>query len=173
MAGAFEVTHDLDDVAKALSYEANAPKLRRDLATQLRKAVEPAAEDARGRIKAWAVTGAAHKGGSLRAAIAAGVKTQARLSGRATGVRVRVTRPSIRGFTSAPRRTNREKGWRHPVPPGRLPEGVEGPEKPPVWVHQEGPIGWFDNPMKERASEYAAAARRVIDDTAARIRSAT
>jgi hypothetical protein len=171
MPKAFAVgTDDLEDVATALRYEQDGVRLRRALAKELREAVDPAVEEAKGRIMAMGSAGRS-RGGSLRAAIAGQVKAQARLSGKSVGVRVRVAKKGMpRDFVNAPKRTNREKGWRHPVPPPRLAEGAEGPLLPPKWVQQVGSPGWFDDPMQERAPEYLAAVQRVIADTADRIR---
>jgi hypothetical protein len=164
-------TEDLEDIGTALRYEQDGTKIRRQIAAELRQAVEPAIDDAKSRILAMHSTGLAHKGEPLRAAIASKIVAQARLSGRASGVRVRVkATPDLRGFKTAPRRTNRARGWRHPVPPPRLPKGVEGPLKPPQWVHQTGAIGWFDNAMHANPDQYVAAVRKVIEDTAQRIR---
>lgn len=153
-------TEDLEDIGTALRYEQDGTRIRRQVAAELRQAVEPAVEDAKSRILAMGSSGLAHKGEPLRTAIAAKVKAQARLSGKASGVRVRVaTTPNVRGFRLAPRRTNRARGWRHPVYGNR-----------DRWVQQHGPVGWFDNAMHANPDQYVAAVRRVIEDTAQRIR---
>lgn len=153
-------TEDLEDIGVALRYEQDGTRIRREIAAELRKAVEPAIDDAKGRILAMRSAGLAHQGEPLRTAIAAKVKAQARLSGKASGVRVRVaTTPDLRGFRLAPRRTNRAAGWRHPVFGDR-----------DRWVHQTGAVGWFDDAMHANPDQYVAAVRRVIEDTAQRIR---
>jgi len=153
-------TEDLEDIGTALRYEQDGTRIRRQIAAELRKAVEPAVADAKARISAMHSTGLAHAGDPLNTAIARKVKAQVRFSGKQSGVRVRVaTTPDVRGFKNAPRRTNRAKGWRHPVFGDR--------ER---WVHQEGPIGWFDDAMHAHPDQYVAAVRRVIEDAARRIR---
>jgi CubicO group peptidase (beta-lactamase class C family) len=161
VAGAWSVgTQDLEDIGTALRYEQDGMKIRRQIAAELRKAVEPAIADAKGRITAMHSTGLAHKGEPLRTAIASKVKAQARLSGKASGVRVRVaTTPDLRGFRLAPRRANRRGGWRHPVYGNR-----------DRWVHQTGAIGWFDDAMHANPDRYVAALQQVIEDAARRIR---
>ena len=173
--GSFAVgTEDLEDVATALRYEEDGTRLKRALAKELRTAVEPAMTKARGSILAMGSAGLAHKGEPLRASIANAVKAQARFAGRSTGVRVRVSNKGMpRGFKWAARRTNRAKGWRHPVPVHHrqgMAKGVEGPAEPPVWVHQMGRVGWFDDSMQESAPAALTAVRKVVGDTADRIR---
>lgn len=172
MPDAFTVgTEDLEDVGLALRLEEDGTRLRRALAKELRHSVDPAVEEAKGRIMAMGSAGLSHQGESLRGAISKNVKAQARLSGKTAGVRVRVSKSGMpRGFANAPKRTNRAKGWRHPVPPPRLPEGVEGPRRRPAWVHQFGAPGWFDQPMHELGPEALAAVQKVVADTADRIR---
>lgn len=167
--GAWSVgTEDLEDIGTALRYEQDGLQIRRDLTSRLRKAVEPAIDDAKSRILAMPSTGLAHRGEPLRTAIAAKVKAQARLSGKASGVRVRVaSTPDLRGFRLAPRRTNRASGWRHPVP-RRAKNGTE--TESTVWVHQLGAVGWFDDAMHAHPDQYVDAVRQVIQDTADRIR---
>jgi hypothetical protein len=147
-------------VAYALRTEQDGARIRRELTTALRKTVEPAVIDAKSRIMAMGSGGLDHAGEPLRSTIASRVRAEARTSGKASGVRVRArTTPGARGFKNAPRRTNRASGWRHPV--------FGNTE---VWVHQEGAVGWFDNAMHAHPDEYAAAARKVIQDAAERIR---
>lgn len=172
MPGAWGVdAEDLRRVAARLGREADGVKLRRDLSAELRQAVEPGVADARGRILTMGAGGIPHEeGGSLRAAIAGGVKAKTRLSGTAAGVRVTASKKGMpRGFANAPKRTNRAKGWRHPVPPPRLGKGVEGPQREPKWVHQIGLPGWFDDPLKDRKNEYRRAVQRVIANAKRRI----
>lgn len=168
MAGAWGVgADDLEDVATALRFEEDGTRLRRALSKELRQAVDPAVAEAKGRIMAMDTAGLPH-GQSLRGAIARQVKAQTRLTGKSAGVRVRVSRKGMpRGFDNAPKRTNRDAGWRHPVPV-RYPDGGATQESD-TWVHQVGAPGWFDNPMQEHADDYLAAVQQVIADTADRI----
>ncbi|WIM97841.1 hypothetical protein ACTOB_001395 [Actinoplanes oblitus] len=161
MAGEWRVTaDDLRDVGTALRLEEDGTRLRRALTKELRTAIEPAVAEAKGRILAMGSAGLSHRGEQLRGAIARRVRAQARLAGKAAGVRVRVGKTGMpRGFANAPKRTNRHKPWRHPV------FGNTN-----TWVAQTGSPGWFDDPMREHAAEYRAAVERVITDTADRIR---
>jgi hypothetical protein len=160
VAGEFSAgADDLERVARALGAEENGTKLRRDLAAQLRKAVDPAIADARSALMSWGTSGIDHAGEPLRQAISGQMTAQARLTGQATGVRVRVKKIQDRNFPNAPRRANRKKGWRHPVFGNR--------EK---WVQQFGPIGWFDDSMQHSAPAATAAVKQVIADTAERIK---
>jgi hypothetical protein len=159
MAGAWSVgADDLADIATALRYEEDGMRLRRQLAKELRQAVEPGVAAAKGQIMAMGSAGLPHDGEPLRAAIARQVKAQTRLTGKAAGVRVRVSTQGMpRGFRQAPRRTNRD-GWRHPVFGNRE-----------VWVQQRGKPGWFDDPLQARRAEYRAAVERAVAGMGARI----
>ena len=161
---------DIRRAAAALGREEDGLRLRRELAAELRDAVGPAVDEARGSILGMADHGIPEEGEPLRAAIAAGLSAKARLSGKAAGVRVSASKKGMpRGFANAPKRTNRAKGWRHPVPSPRLGKGVEGPLKPPVWVHQIGKPGWFDDTLRRHREQYKQAVKRVMDRTAKRI----
>lgn len=172
MAGAFRVTtNDLRDIGVALKHEEDGVRLGRQLAKELRQAVEPAVTEAKGRVLAMDSGGLQRDGGSLRAAVAAKVGAQVLLSGKRAGVRVRARKSGMpRDFVNAPKRLNSDKGWRHPVPPPRLAKGVEGPQRPPVWVRQVGEPNWFDDPMQARATEYQAAVEKAVQGMADRLR---
>lgn len=159
MAGAWQVSaDDLADVALALKYEEDGLRLRRQLAKDLRQAVEPAVASAKAQIMSMGSAGLPHEGEPLRAAIARQVKAQTTLTAKSAGVRVRVsTRGMPRGFRHAPRRTNRDN-WRHPLFGNR-----------DVWVTQRGKPGWFDDPLNARRAEYRARVERAVADMATRI----
>lgn len=142
----------------ALDAEDNGVKLRRDLARNLRKAADPAAADARAELMSMGTAGLPHGGESLRAVVAAQVRTSAKLSGDATGVVVRAGSKGPRRFRHAARKLNRPAGWRHPV------YGQTG-----VWVQQIGDPGWFDNPIRARREEYRAAVLAAMREAADRI----
>lgn len=159
----------LRDVALALAREEDGLRLRRDLVKELGEAVRPGVEEAKAGILSMGSAGL-RKGESLRKAVAEQVDSKTRLGGKSAGVRVRALKKGMpRGFDNAPLRLNRKAGWRHPVPPPRLPDGAEGPLEPPQWVRQVGKPGWFDDPLKDRAPEYRAAVQKAIADAAARI----
>ncbi len=140
----------LQALARALDSEADGKKLRRDLSKTLREAMEPLKKEAQGNVRSLRATVVMRSnktrdksgrfvtlGGreaSLRDAVASAVKAEGRLSGKATGARLRVPRKGMpRGFNNAARRLNRKSGWRHPV------FGGSG------WVQQTAsPPGWFD-----------------------------
>jgi hypothetical protein len=161
MAVAWQVTaNDLRDIGTALKYEEDGMRLRRQLSKELREAVAPAVTDAKGRLMAMGSAGLAREGEPLRKAVTSRIKVQARLTGRSAGVRVRVgTGGMPRGFGQAPKRLNRDAGWRHPV--------FGNTEK---WVSQRGAPGWFDDPMHERQAEFRAAVERAVKGMADRIR---
>jgi hypothetical protein len=158
---AIELTIDqrqLQLLASALAQEEDGKKLRRQLARDLRRAVEPALGEIRSGLMAMPSTGALPtEGGPLRTEVLKHLKASARLSGRKTGVQIRIRKRGPRGFAMAARRLNRDKGWRHPV------FGRE------VWVRQIGKPGYFDDPLRQRRGEYRDAVRRVMRETAARI----
>lgn len=151
---------DLRDIATALKYEENGSRLRRQLAKELREAVAPAVADAKGRLMSMGSSGRARHGEPLRRAVASRMQVQARLTGKAAGVKVRARKSGMpRGFANAPKRLNRDGGWRHPVFGNRN-----------VWVEQRGAPGWFDDPMQQRTAEYRAAVERAVKGMADRIR---
>lgn len=147
-------------VGKALGAEADGKKLRRDLAKELRTAIDPLVTELKGAAQAIPSQGLPHtEGGPLGQAIARQIKPEARLSGRSTGVRVKARKKGMpRGFANAPKRTNRTKGWRHQLW-GR-----------DVWVQQEGKPGWFDDTTKGKARVYQAACMKAMNDALARIK---
>lgn len=148
-------------MARALRSEADGKKLRRELTANLRKAAQPAVLAAKSSARSIPSSsrGTRPGGGSLRAAIARLIRAQARTSGAAVGVRIRVgTKGMPREFKWAARRTNRKKGWRHPL--------FGDTDK---WVQQYGKVGWFEDPMKAGKSEYQKAVLGAMAEMAARI----
>lgn len=152
----------LQALGRALKAEADGKKLRRDLLKNLREAMEPIRDEARSNLLGVASAGLS-AGESLRSAVADEMKIEARLSGRATGARLRVPRKRgmPRGFLGAGKALNKKKGWRHPV---------FGDTN--VWVDQVArPANWFDD-ANESSANRAEARRKVIeamDAMAARI----
>ena len=152
---------DLDRIVRHLRAEENGAQLRRDLAKNIRHALRPAVAEAKASIRSMPSTGALGKatGEGLRQAIARRVRAEARLSGRAVGARVKVRKTGMpRGFENAAKRTNRAKGWRHPVFGNR-----------DAWAHQIGKPEWFDGPMRANRAEYRRAVRKAMADAARRI----
>jgi len=143
----------------ALRAEADGKKLRNDFIRELRKAVEPAKDDSKSAIMSMHSSGLT-RGAPLRAAIASQVKTEVRVSGDRSGIRVKAGRRGMpRGFGQAPRRTNAGEGWRHPV------FGRDAR----IWVRQIGKPGWFDDTLSARRDEYRIAVHRAMEAAARRI----
>lgn len=146
-------------LAIALQAEADGKKMRSDFIRELRKAVDPAKDQAKSAIMSMHSTGLT-RGAPLRAAIASQVKTEIRISGDTAGIRVKAGRRGMpRGFGQAPRRTNAPEGWRHPVF-GRDTR---------IWVRQIGKPGWFDDTLSAGRNEYRLAIHRAMEATARRI----
>lgn len=146
----------LQSLARALSAEENGKKLRRELAKNLREALEPAKEDVRSGLMGMST----HKHGSppLRTTVLKGLQAQARLTGRSTGAKVRIKKtPGLRDFANAPKRLNRKKGWRHKT------FGAE------PWQQQIGEPDYFDRPMRENRDRYRKAVHAAMEDMARRI----
>lgn len=120
-------------VTAALRAEDDGRQLRRDLAANMRNALRPAAEVAKGRIMAMDSAGLGTSP-ALRPAIAKKIRPEVKLGGRWSGARVKAKKtPGVRGFAQSPKRTNRASGWRTQT----FGNGV--------WRHQWGKVGWFDH----------------------------
>lgn len=159
------ITLDVDQqalvrVAGAMRKEADGKDLRKDLIKSTKAALQPAVGELRGAILAMPSHGDPRKGPPLRQTIAARVRTEVKLSGRAPGARVKVGKTkSLRGFANAPMRTNRRSSWRHPV----FNSGV--------WVSQTGKPGWFDDTVMYRRQQYRRAVLDVVEEMARRVAS--
>lgn len=148
----------LQALAKALGKEADGKQLRRDLAKGLREALQPTISEIRSGLMSLGHGGLPTEGEPLRAAVNKKIVAEARLSGKATGARIRAKRTEgIRGFRHAPKRLNADKGWRRRV------FGTNH------WVVQLGKPGFFDDPLKDRRAETRAAVLKVMNEAAARI----
>lgn len=149
----------LQDLARALAAESDGKKLKRELAKNLRKAIEPALGEIRSSLLAMQTEGVIPtEGGPLRTEILKHLKAETRTRGRQTGVRVRIKKRGPRGFTLAARRLNRDRGWRHPV---------FGNDK--IWVRQIGKPGYFEDPIKENKAQYRAAILDAMQEMSRRI----
>jgi hypothetical protein len=158
----------LTALGKRFAAEADGAKLRLELIRNLRIAVTPAVEQ----IKAGALqikraesvakrptkkAPIAESSISLGAAIARGVTTQVRLTGRAAGVAVKAKKSGMpRNFPNAPKRINAAK-FRH---------RVYGRDR---WVDQVGAPGYFDDPLRRDHALYRAACIKAMEATAARL----
>ena len=146
-------------LGRALRAEADGKQLRRDLIKELKKPLAPAVSEIKAGVMAMPASGIPSAGESLRRAVARRIKSEAKLSGRAVGVRVRARRtPAVRGFANAPKRLNSPKGWRHPV---------FGRDQ---WVSQLGKPHYFDEPLQGRRQEFRRAVIRAMDQAARRLR---
>jgi hypothetical protein len=150
---------DLRKLVRALNKEADGKELRRDLVSELKRVVEPFAQQARGSILSMSSQGLSSP--PLRSAIAAAVKVEAKLSGRHAGVSVIAGKQGMpRGFRNAPKLTNRRK-WRRQV------FGTD------VWKDQVGQPGWFDDTLKRADAAAEVAAKKVMDASRQRIEDRT
>ncbi|MFY1660907.1 hypothetical protein [Micromonospora sp. WMMD1274] len=148
----------LQALGKALKSEADGKKLRRDLARDLRQALEPAKAEVRSGLMSMSTGGMSVEGAGLRTTVLKGLKAEARLTGRSTGARLRMKRtPGVRNFKNAPKRLNSKRGWRHKVF-GR-----------DVWVQQEGEPGYFDEPLIKHKAQYRKAVLEAMEKCARRI----
>ena len=151
-------THDgLAALVRALRAEEDGKDLRKDLAKNMRDALRPGAEQAKSSIMGMiSVHGATP---ALRTSIAKKIRPEVKLGGRWSGARVKAFKTkNIRGFPNAPKRTNRAKGWRHPVYGNRE-----------NWVHQRGKLEWFDRAFRGREGIYKQAVESAMEDMARRI----
>lgn len=152
---------DLAQLGRVLRVMKDGKELRRDLARNLRTASEPARDAARRSIMEMDSAGLEHdEGEPLRVAIADRIVTEARLSGRSTGARVKAKKltDSTRGFRLAPKRTNAPH-WRRPVWGRR--------DRP--WTVQVGKPRWFDDAMHANVREWRQAVRAAMEETRRRI----
>lgn len=148
----------LQALARALSEEADGKKLRRQLATELREASQPAVSEIKASLMSMSSAGLPSDGEPLRSGVAKKIKAEARLTGRSTGARVKARKTqSLRGFANAAKRINSRKGWRHRT------FGLD------VWVRQIGKPGFFDDPLEDRRDEWRRAVLAVMEKTAKRI----
>lgn len=157
----------LEGLATALRYEEDGKALRKDLARELRAAVEPAIPVIKAGVMAMTRTaGGAAVSPSLTTTVASKVRIGTRLTGDRAGVRVSIGRSGMpRGFANAPKRINSAKGWRHPVPR----RGKGGSVSEPVWVTQKGVPGYFDRPLEDRRDEMRAAVVKAVQEMSERV----
>lgn len=161
---------DLVDLAVAIRYEQDGDVMRREFVRNLRAAVTPAAEEAKGSIMSMPSGGLRQPGGGLRSSVAKAIKTQVSLTSRSAKVKVRVAKnKSPRGFKNAPKALQLPGGWRHPVVQRPLGKGALGPMPAPRWVAQVGKPGWFDTPLRSHRARYKAAVQEAMNHTADRI----
>lgn len=166
---------DLVKLAKAVKQEENGLVMRKEIIRDLRAAIKPAVQEAKSSIMSLESRGlkpGSHKqkGGSIRRSIARQIGTEVSLSTRSAKVKVRVRKRNMpRGFKNAPKAYQLAGGWRHPVYEQRLGKKVQGPTRPPKWVHQMGKPGWFDVPLRSHRLQYQMAVQQAMNRAADRI----
>lgn len=160
--GAIELSVDqraVQRVRRALREEEDGKTLRKELVADLKKAVAPGVSAVASRLSGIPNHSATPSSPALGSYLASRVKPQVRLSGRSTGVAVRIGQtPNLRGFKNAARWLNR-KSWRHKV--------FGNPE---VWVTQQSPMpGYFDDTLSRGKDDYRKAVVQALEAMARRI----
>ncbi|HET6504618.1 MAG TPA: hypothetical protein VFG87_28045 [Amycolatopsis sp.] len=148
---------DMQRVAKAMRAEEDGKTLRKQLVGELKDAVSPGVSKVQGKLRSIPHLGPTRSSPPMGSYLASRVKPQIRLSGRSTGVAVRIAQtPALRGFKLAARRLNRSS-WRRRVFGG-------------VWVTQTSPIpGFFDDTLAEGKEQYRAGVLRALEKMARRV----
>jgi hypothetical protein len=149
----------LKSLSRAMKAEEGGALLRKDLIVGLRAAVQPGQAAVKEQLRAWPHGGATVASPALGSFLASKTTTQVRLSGRRTGVAVRVARtPNLRGFRKAGAALNSAAGWRHKVF-GR-----------DVWVQQTSPQpGFFDKTLLRGKSACRAAVLKAVKSMERRV----
>lgn len=144
-------------VVRALKKESDGKQLARDLVAELKVVAEPALAAVKASIMSMPSHAEVQPG--LRASIARQTKMSVRTTGRRPGVSIYTKKTGMpRGFSKAPKYTNRPQGWRHKVF-GHVDR----------WVHQTGKPGWFDDTLKPFREPGKEAASRALHAVARRI----
>jgi hypothetical protein len=147
---------NLDALVQALKGQEDGKELRKELVRTLRETVKPAVADAKSGAMTIPARGTAKP--ALRAGIAKKIRAEVKTGGRWTGIRIKARKtPNLRGFSNAPKRTQRAEGWRHKV---------FGRDQ---WVVQRGKADWFDAAMDDHANDYREAIHQVLEDFARRL----
>lgn len=146
----------IEALGRALAAEEDGKALRKELAKNMRAALNPAAEMAKSGIMSMRSEGHG-QGPGLRSAIAKKIRPEVKLGGRWTGARVKSKKtPGIRGFANAPKRTQKTGGWRAKDWNGS-------------WRTQVGKFQWFDRAMVGRDAVYRQAVLDAMNAMAQRI----
>lgn len=150
-------------VARAMRQQADGKELRRDLIREMKSAVRPGVDEVRARARAMPHTSRRKTPHApLGATLARKTTSTVNLTGKRTGVRVKIKRtPELGGFTYAARRVNRGH-WRHPVF-WRVPLVQR-------WVTQTSPLkGFFDDTLRRHRAEYKKGVVDALEKTARRV----
>jgi hypothetical protein len=144
-------------LGRALAAEEDGKQLRKELAANMRGALQPAADMAKSNIMSMRSEHGAGGGPGLRQAIAKKVRPEVKLGGRWSGARVKAKKtPNIRNFRNAPKRTQRPGGWRTRSWNGE-------------WRNQVGRFEWFDRAMSGRETYYKQKVLEAMDAMARRV----
>lgn len=148
----------LDALVRRIREEEDGKQLRKELAKNLREELKPAAALAKSGIMSMSSAGPGVSP-ALRSSIAKKIRPEVKLGGRWSGARVKAFKTrNVRGFVNAPKRTNRARGWRHPVFGNT-----------DTWVTQRGREQWFDRALEGRQAQYKAAVMAAMEAMARRI----
>lgn len=146
----------LRSLARAVVAEADGKQLKRELAAELRKVMEPIR--ARQVARIMAIPSKGHPGPSLRQAVAKQTRAGVRFGGRNAGVNItQRARAMPREFRFAGRALNREEGWQ-PQTPG----GVK-------LTQHARPVEWFDQPGHAASRDATHATQQVLERMAQRL----
>lgn len=151
---------NLRAISNALKAEEDGKQLRKELTRNMREALKPGATDAKSAIMSMA-SATPHGGPALKSSIARKIRPEVRITGKFPGAKIKAFKtPNLRGFTNAPKRTNRASGWRHPVYGNRE-----------VWAQQHGKAKWFDRAFEGQDGHYRRAVQFALADMVNRIAS--
>lgn len=151
---------NLRNLSRALRAEEDGKELRKELTRNMREALRPGAARAKASIMSMA-SATPHDGPALKSSIARKIRPEVRISGRFPGAKVKAFKTkNLRNFPNAPKRTNRQSGWRHPVYGNRE-----------IWVQQTGKVKWFDRSFDGQRGEYEHAVKSALADMVNRIAS--
>lgn len=143
-------------LGRAFAAESDGKQLKKELAAELRKVVEPIKDRQVRQI--LAVRSSGHRGAGIRQAIARQTRAGVRFGGRDVGVNIiQRTRGMPRNFRFAGRAMNRAQGW--------SPQSLGGV------VRQQfaRPTGWFDDAGDGMSADAVRAASQVMERMAARL----
>ncbi len=144
-------------LGRALAAEEDGKALRKELAANMRAALQPAADMAKSNVMSMRSEHGAGGGPGLRQAIAKKVKPEVKLGGRWSGARVKAKKtPNVRNFRNAAKRTQKPGGWRTQSWGG-------------TWRLQIGRFEWFDRAMAGRQHYYQQAVLAAMEAMARRV----
>ena len=154
-----ETHQGLAALTRAIRAEEDGKELRKELAKNMREALKPGAQQAKSSIMGMVSLHGSTP--ALRTSIARKIRPEVKLGGRWSGARVKAFKtPGLRGFTNAPKRTNRRQGgWR------TLTYGHE------PWRTQTGKRQWFDEAFANSSETYRSAVHEAMEDMARRLAS--